>query len=342
MEGQRPHAWAWGLVALIAFGLALAGYLCFAKKGPAKPTVPVRTLTLGVEASVLPAAVWVAEDKGYFQDAGLALHIEEFDSGRLSLEAMLSGQGIDICTVAPTPMMFESLEREDFCIVATFVYSYEDIKVIARRDKGINAPKDLRRRKIGTPARTTGAFLLAVFLAFNEVAASEVEVIDISPSDLPTALERNEVDAIVIWEPHAGRAQKLLGEKAIRLPTLEMYRTTFNFVVMKEFAEDHPEALVRFLEGISQATTFIGDHRQEAQAIVARRLGVGKQAVTAVWDAFVFGMSLDQSLLVTLEQEARWAIRNGFTDKVEVPNFLDFMYLEAMEKVKPEAVSIIR
>ena len=100
-----------------------------------KPTKPIEKVSLGVEASLLPAAVWVADNKGYFQDEGLDLTIKEFNSGRLSFLAMLKGEGVDISTVAPTPIMFSSFNRQDFSILATFVYSYDDVKVIARRDK---------------------------------------------------------------------------------------------------------------------------------------------------------------------------------------------------------------
>jgi ABC-type nitrate/sulfonate/bicarbonate transport system substrate-binding protein len=52
---------------------------------------PVEKVTLGAEASLLPAAVWVAEDKGYFKEEGLDITIKKFDSGRLSFLAMLKG-----------------------------------------------------------------------------------------------------------------------------------------------------------------------------------------------------------------------------------------------------------
>ena len=342
MEGQRPHAWAWGLVALIAFGLALAGYLCFGRKGPAKPTVPVQTLTLGVEASLLPAAVWVAEAKDYFQHAGVTVRIEAFESGRLSLLAMLEGEDIDICTVAPTPIMFKSFERRDFRILATFAYSYDDVKVIARKDRGINTAADLRGARIATPSETTGAFVLAAFLTYNGLLPSDVEVVDLNPSDLAIALKRGEVDAVVIWEPHAHQARTLLAQNAIRLPTSEIYRETFNFVARKQFAEDHPDAIRRFLAAVDRATTFIGNYPQAAQAIVAQRLGLHTEALTELWDDFVFELSLHQSLLMTLEDEARWAIENRLTDETQVPNFLDLLHLDAMVEVKPEGVTIIR
>ncbi len=298
--------------------------------------------TLGVEASLLPASVWIAEEKGFFRDAGLDITIREFDSGRASFLAMLNGEGVDIATVAPTPIMFESFKRQDFAVFATFASSREDIKVIARKDKGIDTAADLTGKKVGTPAGTTGHFYLNAFLAFNGVSSSEVEMVDIRPPDLPMALKNNQVDAIIIWEPHAHDALNLLGVNGLRLPSSEVYRTTFNFVAMKDFIGEHPEVNERFLRAIDRATIFIQNNNEESQAIVAARLDLDRQLLAVSWDDFAFEVSLDQSLILALEEEARWAITNNLTNKNEPPNFLDYIYTDALDKVKPEAVTIIR
>jgi len=326
-----------GIAIIVVIGISVGG----CQQKPEEPE-EIQELTLGVEFSLLPAAVWVAENRGYFQEEGLDVTIEEFDSGRLSFLAMLEGEGVDISTVAPTPIMFSSFDRQDFSIFATFVYAYEDIKVIAHRSAGVTSGADLRGKRIGTPAGTTGQFFAEAFLIQNGLLPSEVEIIDIQPSELPDALKNGQVDAIVIWEPHAHNAQNLLGQDAVRLPSPDVYQCTFNFMVMNDFAQAHPEALGNFLRAIYRATDFIGGHREESQAIVAERLNMDRELMTALWDDFTFEISLDQSLLVTLEDEARWAIRNELTDETEVPNYLDYIYFDALEEVEPEAIGIIR
>jgi len=330
------------LLVFIIIAAFIGGYYYFVV--PAKTSkIPseLAKATLGVEASLLPAAVWVAENKGYFEEEGLALTIKPFDSGRASFLAMLNGE-VDISTVAPTPIMFKSFARDDFSIFSTFVYSYEDVKVIARKDKGITEAADLVGKRVGTPAGTTGQFFVEAFMIRNGLLPGGVEVVDISPSGLPEALKNDQVDAIVIWEPHAYNAQKLLGDMAVQLPSSDVYKETFNFMVMKKFAQAHPEALVRFMKAIDQATDFIKNHKKEAQAIVAARLNLDKVVMTSLWDDFIFDISLDQSLIITLEDEARWAIKNKLTDKTQVPNYLNYIYFDALEKVKPGAIGIIR
>jgi len=227
-----------------------------------KYTGPIEKVTLGSEASLLPAAVWVAENKGYFREFGLDLTVKEHDSGRLSLAAMLRGE-VDISTAAPTPIMFSSFSRDDFSYLATFASSNKDIKLTARKDRGIETAADLRGKKIGTALGTTGQFVVDAFLILRGISSSEVEVVDFAPSELPNALHSGKVDAIVIWEPHGDTALHLLGDKAVILPISDVYRTTFNFLAMNEFINNNPEILVRFLRAIDKATEFIRDNKKE-------------------------------------------------------------------------------
>ena len=110
---------------------------------------------------------------------------------------------------------------------------------------------------------------------------------------------------------------------------------------MKDFAEENPEALKRFLKAIDRATDFIKKNKAKSQEIVAERLGLDQEVMTVLWDDFVFDISLEQSLIVTLEDEARWAINSKLTDTTQMPNYLDYIYLDAMNEVKPEAMGII-
>ena len=319
---------------IVVFGILISGCVQQAE---------LEKVTLGVESSLLPAAVWIAENKGYFQEEGLDLTIKEFDSGRLSLLAMLRNE-VDISTAAPTPIMFSSFERQDFSIFTTFVYGLTDIKVTARKDKGIITAADLKGKKIGTPAGTTGQFFVEVFLIHNELSLSDIEMIDIAPSDLPEALNSGQVDAIVIWEPHGYNARKLLGDNAIIIPSSDVYKVAFNFLAMNDFIEDNHEILKKFLRAVDKATEFIQDHEHGTQGchdIVSERLNLDREIMDIFWEDFSFEISLQQSLIVTLEDEARWAIKNNLTDATEVPNYLNYIYLDALYEIKPDSINII-
>ena len=70
---------------------------------------------------------------------------------------------------------------------------------------------------------------------------------------------------------------------------------------------------------------FIADRGEEAKLIVSQRLGLDYAQVDALWDEFNFQLGLDEKIILTLENEAKWAIVNGLTDAKEIPNYLDYL-----------------
>ncbi len=214
--------------------------------------------------------------------------------------------------------------------------------MIARKNKGIKTGADLKGKKIGANKGTTSHFFLAVFLIHNRLSMSEVEIIDIKMPDLPSALKNGVVDAISVWEPHTQKAKQLLGDHAIGLQSAEIMRENSNLATMKQFDKEHPQILQKFLRALDQATTFIKDEEEKSQEIVAESLNLSRDTVKAAWDDFVFGISLDQSLLVGWDDMARWAIKNRLVKKNKFPNYLNYICLDALEAVNPKSITIIR
>jgi len=282
----------------------------------------------------------VAEHERYFERHGVQVTIRGFDSGKASLAAMLSGEGLDMCTVAQTPIMLNSFYRRDFMIVSMMVSSFTDVKVVCRRDRGITLAGQLEGKRVGITVGSTGQYVLYIALLHAGKKMDSVEVVDMSPSELPPALAEGRVDAIVTWEPHAAKARRLLGEHAVVLDTGDLYREDFYFVAMRELLDASPEAVVRFLGAVHDAQQFIREKEDEAKAIVAHRLGLDPGAVNAVWDEFNFGLGLDQTVLLTLENEARWAVGSGIAEGMRIPNYLNYVSVDGLKQVDPGAVRL--
>ena len=343
-EAPKRKLGLWMGSVLIILVLAAGGYFWLGQKQPQKPTEftgKSETLTVGVSKSFLSIPLYIAQKQGYFADEGLDITMKEYSSGKRATESLFAGE-VEISTVADMPVVFNSFKRSDFCIIATFAYSFHMVKIIVRRDKGINIGTDLKGKKVGVNRGTSSHFFLGVFLIHNGLSISDVEMIQIPTADMPAALKNNEVDAISVWQPYAQETKLLLQDKAVELPDSEIYRTTFSFAAKKSFAKDRLETIKRFLRALEKAAAFIDDSREESQEIVAHIFGLDEKRVHAIWDDFVFGISLDQSLLIGWEDIARCYMKNNLTDRSKIPNYLDFIYLEGLAAVKPEAISIIR
>lgn len=298
-------------------------------------------MTIAAEMSLLPATVWVAEEKGYFKEAGLNLTIREFDSGRNALESMLKDKSINMATVAQTPIVFNSFNKEDYVIIATMAYSIDDVKVLARKDHGIKTAKDLKGKKIGATLRSTGHYFLEGFLSNHDMNLNDINLHDVNAAKLKGKLISGELDAITSWEPHIYNTKKVLDESKLTLLLSPIpFRKDFFFTVNKTYAEKNKEHISRFLRAVLKAEKYIAKNQAEAQKITAEKISADPIIVKNIWDAFIFEITLEQSILVGLEDEAKWAIDIGYTKKA-APNYLDFIHYESLQNIKPEAVNIL-
>jgi hypothetical protein len=93
---------------------------------------------------------------------------------------------------------------------------------------------------------------------------------------------------------------------------------------------------------VDRAETLIRDDPARAKLILRQRLSTDDDFVRWVWPGLTFRLSLDQSLLKTLESEARWALREGHVTGRAAPNFLPFLHRAPLMQVRPEAVGISR
>jgi len=97
----------------------------------------------------------------------------------------------------------------------------------------------------------------------------------------------------------------------------------------------------RLLSALLRAEVFVTSNQDEAKAIVARRLGFEMPYLDALWKGSRFKVSLPQELLLAMEDQSRWLMSAGLTDRTEVPDFLDLIYLDGLKAINPEAVSTI-
>jgi len=327
------------LAAVVMVVAVLVGSGC---AGVEKPAEPLERVTIGISAtSLLPSLVHIAEEKGYFLEEGIDVEIRGYPTGKAALAATFNGE-VDIGTVADTPIVFNSFERNDFAVFVTILDSAQHAKALARKDRDINTPQDLIGKKVATTIGTTAHFFLVVFFAFNRIDTSDVEIVDLKPGEMVEAIVNGDVDAIFAWEPNILKSQKILEDNAIVLPSMVGYMATFNLASKNDFIENNPQLIRKIIKALIKAEEFIKDNREESVDIIASRLKTDREDVDKIWDGYRFRLSLSQTLVVTLEAEARWAIKNKLTDKTEVPNYLDYIYMDALEKVKPEAIGIIR
>lgn len=299
------------------------------------------SLTVAVALNPMALPLMVAQHEGMFAAEGLDVKVIECVSGARCMKTMLDGDA-DVATVADTPIVFRSFERSDFCVIGTFATSPSDAKLIVHKDSGIDRPSQLVGRRVGVAVGTSGQFFLDSMLMMHGVEPRQLQVVNLQPEDMSRALASGQVQALSVWEPFAWRTVKEMKGGSRVLQASGIYNVTFNLVIQRRMAGARDADLMALLRAVERAERFIRQQPQRAQRIMMDRLSGDQAFVDWVWPGLQFRLGLDQSLIKTLESEARWALREGHVNGKQIPNYLGFMHVTPLKLVLPEASNIAR
>ena len=322
------------IVACIAAMAAIA--IAFIAVFNHKKAVNPERITLAVAAQPISVPVYVAYEKGFFKDEDLQVSLPSFSAGKDALALVLQGKA-DFCTVADTPIVFAAMKGKSFYIIATMAETTKYLKIVGRQDRGIRSAMDLAGKRIGVTLGTNAEYYLDTLLTYNKIGKTRVKIVPYKVEDMADALMKGDIDAALAWRPFISRLQKLLGNNAVTLEDDSIYKMNWIIAGDQAFISSHPETVKKLLRALRRAERYIMENPTESAQIIARVVGAEDNAL----DNYNFYLRLDQSLLVLLEDEARWAIDQRLTDKSSIPNFLNVTYSKGMQAIDGQAVTLI-
>lgn len=306
---------------------------------PDRPETP-QQLSVGAYLGEFSALLWVAESEGLFAANGLEVRIDEYDSGVTPMQKLLAGE-VEVATVAEFVAVNHIFDHPDLRILGTIAFA-EAIDVVGRRDAGISGPRDLAHKRIGLKKRSQAEFFLGAFLVMHGVSIDDVVVVDTNPAEMEAALLAGSLDAVVVWHPFAYQVARALGENA-SVWDAQLDRGFFFLLIARESTlSSRPDAVRRFLRAMVQAADYAQDHGEKSRLTVRRRLGSDEPYSKAIWGKLTFEIALPQMLVLAMEDEADWMIRNKLTGAKEAPNYLDNLAVPLLQDVNPEGITIVR
>ena len=328
------------LVKKIAAIVLLAILLAGCRETPQAPAGPREKVVIDLS---LPQAglVQLAFTKGYFADEGLDATLRLQTSGKAALHEVLAGHAA-LATVSETPIVFARLEGKPVAIIAMVGTSGKNLAVVARKDHGISSPADLRGKTVGVTLGTNGEFFLDTIFIAHGIGRGRNQIVNLEPEAMLPALVAGKVDAVATWEPQVIRLQKELGNRGVTFFNEELYTESYNLVTTPDYVDQHPETVQKLLRALVKAEEFAGQNPAEARRILAESSGLDPALVHAIWDNFDLRVTLQQSLVIALEDQARWAAQRTRGEAVSIHDYQADIYPAGLLAVKPEAVRLIR
>ncbi len=302
----------------------------------------MESITVAYSPFESTALFWIAEDQQFFGKNGLNITLRKYDSGAAALEGVVNGEADIAIGISEFPLVRKAFENTRARAIGN-IDKGDFIYLVARRDRGIVIASDLEGKRIGTTIGTIAEFHLGRFLMLNGMTIRDITLVDVrTPSAWVDDVVKGDIDAIATAQPYVNSARDQLGDNAVVLP-IQSSQPLFGLVISTdEWLSTHPEKAESFIRSLAQAEEYINAHPSEARAIVQKWLDLDAGYVNMVWKQNQFSLTLDQSLILAMEDEARWMIRNNLTNATAIPDFRNYLYTDGLDKVKPGSVKIIR
>lgn len=331
------------LMAVILSGILIAVFISWSCAGlQGAYSGPADSVVIAWSPFEHSALLYIAEDQLFFTRNGLKVTLHKYDLPILSVNGMLKGEADIVVGLADFAFVGRVLQKER---IRTFgnIDKSEIIYLIGRRDQGIEKASDLKGKKVGITYQSASQFYFGRFLEVNGINMRDILLVNVkTPDEWMNAVVNGDIDAVVTGQPYVNSIKERMGLNAVSWPVQSSQLLFTLLVSTDEWIAKHPELVRKFLTSLAQAEEFVRRNPVEAKAIVQKRLGLDAAYMETAWSQNQFSLTLDRSLILAMEDEARWMISNGLTAEKTVPNFLDYIYEDGLRAIKPETVNIIR
>lgn len=263
------------LSAVLALTMALS--LCACGDSKDSGSGEATKVTLGTTSWPTNMFFYLAEEKGYFEENGVDVTIQDFSSTTESTNAFVGGQ-LDFVTFASSETISPFAQGGEFSIVLETDKSNGSEGLVATSD--IKTIEDLKGKTVATQLYSVDHMFLLTLLDENGMSESDVNIVDMSIQESGNAFIAGQCDAACIWDPYFSQAKDAGGTELFSSaddPDL----ITDVLGASKSLCEDDPETVTAVVKSFFQAVDYWRENPDEANEFMGEKLGVTAEEFAA-------------------------------------------------------------
>ncbi|MGV8988774.1 MAG: ABC transporter substrate-binding protein [Cypionkella sp.] len=249
----------------IISGVALAGLM--AVSGTAAFAGDIK---LGMTTWVGYGEIFLANELGYFKEAGLTVDPQIIEEASLTMAAVASGQLQGTAATIDEIMKYRSSEM---CFKA--IYALDDSHggdgILTGAD--VSSITDLKGKDVALNEGSVSEFWFSILLKQAGMTEKDVNVVNMTADDAAAAFMAGHIPAAVTWEPHLTLAKDQHVGKVLvssdQTPGLIVDVIALRCDVIEKQADD-VKALVA---GLEKAHEYLLANQDKAYAIMAKGVG---------------------------------------------------------------------
>lgn len=297
---------------------------------------------LGFGYALAYAPLYVAKEKGYFQEEGVDVEFVPIEIAPDMIQSIIGGS-----TDAGMPGTFALItfvaKGAPVSAVAFYGYGGDRIALVARKDSGINSLTDLYGKKLAVQTGTIAAQMWGNLVKVEKLDASKVDVKNIRNLDLVAAVASDSIDALITWEPNPTILEDRGLVKVIQ--RAGKYQKSYGAVIFgNKFIAENPDTVRHFVKAHFRASQFARQNPKEAAAIVSKYVrGSTIETLQKSAQYMVFDPRITQASIEELDRDIAFMRGDGrLSGKVSGKDLVNARFSDEISKTSPALVSDIK
>lgn len=262
----------------------------------------------------------IAEQYGFFKDEGLNVKSSHSAAAKFAYDALIAGS-VDFAVLVDMNIAHNLFNqtpdgrlRNDLVILAELAEPIHAIKLLGRKDRGIQTAADLISRRVGVLFGVNIHLFLYKYLMAHNVSPSDVEMVNLAPPNAVAAFksdagdDASRVDAIVTWQPFVYKLQQEMGDKVIVLAddSQEYWYYKMILVTTREYLEKNPETVAAILKGLKKADDLIQEDTNVGIETLANIIFMDKSDVANFYGEHQYKLQLTDRLFDMIVEDVNW------------------------------------
>lgn len=263
-----------GLVATLALGASACGSDdsdAAAATADGGAAAPGPTITIGYSAWPGWFPLKVAEEKGFFAEAGVDVKLRYFTDYVSSIDAFTAGQ-IDGNTQTLNDTMAGVAAGQKASIVVNTDFSAGNDAIIV--DQSINSIEDLKGKTVAAEAGVVDHFLLLQGLESKGLSEKDISFRGVLTDAAAAGFAGGQFDAVGVFAPFTTEALKRPGSKVLFSSSDFPGSISDHIVVSSDLVAERPDDVQKIVDAWYATLAYIEANPEEATAIMADQAGV--------------------------------------------------------------------
>lgn len=275
----------------------------------------------------------VAVEKGYFRDEGVNVTPFIVAGGIESAEAMITGSA-DLGAMGDAPSVILMSRDPSAKLLGRYAYGEGMHRMVAWTD--ITSVEELVGKKVGVQFGSATHGALLQLLEKHGLAASEVTLVPLKPSEMPDAMRTRQVDAMMGSEPWPTNVENACGDDVAEIADSSGLGSNYPMVLMatQKAVAEKTKALEAAVRAIERAVEFLNFNYTEAAALCAQKTGLSAADQVRCMDSLSYDLNTTDVDLASLNSTAQFLYDNDRIDAI--PDVVAKLDRSVMAKVKEQ------